>query len=232
MREVGRFVGCGGLAKSLAPGRGTYGLVRSAAFQGCKDRRKILKWRHMRAFSGSVSEWCGRADAARLLPQQPPSGRAAAARTQAAAAPAAAWRLGSIRLAAGQHPPRPNGCWPVPERMLRPGSHCLFVFHLLQTSRRTLQHRCGRGQASYTTLGSRPAPGTPSAKRSVGTRRAASMWDTLSEGTARAAQLAPSAVTASAVGGSATRSVVDRVSPTTSGSSTPHDRACSSTCPG
>ena len=43
MREVGRFVGCGGLAKSLAPGRGTYGLVRSAAFQGCKDRRKILK---------------------------------------------------------------------------------------------------------------------------------------------------------------------------------------------
>ena len=47
-------------------------------------------------------------------------------------------------------------------------------------------------------LGSRPAPGTPpSAKRSVGTRRAASMQlaqDTLPEGTARAAQLAPSAV--------------------------------------
>ena len=81
-------------------------------------------------------------------------------------------------------------------------------------------------------LGSRPAPGTPCGKRSVGTRRAASMQDTLFEGTARAAQLAPSAVTASAVGGSATRSVVDRVSPTTSGSSTPHDRACSSTCPG
>ena len=57
-------------------------------------------------------------------------------------------------------------------------------------------------------LGSRPAPGTPSARRSVGTLRAASMQDTLSEGTARAAQLAPSAVTASAVGGSATRSVV------------------------
>ena len=68
-------------------------------------------------------------------------------------------------------------------------------------------------------LGSRPAPGTPSAKRSVGTRRAASMQDTLSEGTARAAQLAPSAVTAGAVGGSATRRVVGRVSPTTSGSS-------------
>ena len=58
-------------------------------------------------------------------------------------------------------------------------------------------------------LGSRPAPGTPSAKRSVGTRRAASMQDTVPEETARAAQLAPSsAVTASAVGGSATRSVV------------------------
>jgi hypothetical protein len=35
-----------------------------------------------------------------------------------------------------------------------------------------LQHRCGRVQAEFTsthtTLGSRPAPGTPSAKRSVG----------------------------------------------------------------
>jgi hypothetical protein len=39
------------------------------------------------------------------------------------------------------------------------------------------------------------------------TRRAASMQDTLPEGTARAAQLAPSAVTASAVGGSATPEV-------------------------
>ena len=45
------------------------------------------------------------------------------------------------------------------------------------------------------------------------------MQDTLPEGTARATQLAPSAVTASAVGGSANRSVVGRVSPTTSGSS-------------
>ena len=68
-------------------------------------------------------------------------------------------------------------------------------------------------------LGSRPAPGTPSAKRPVGTRRAASMQDTLSEGTARAAQLAPSAATAGAVGGPATRGVVGRVSPKTSGSS-------------
>ena len=132
--EVVRFVGCGGLATSLAPGRGTYRLVRSAAFQGCKDRRKILKWRHMRAFSGYVSEWCGRADAARLLPQQPPSGRAAAARTQAAAAPAAAQRPGRIRLAAGQHPPRPNGCWPVPERTL-PNAYVFFICCRLRVSR-------------------------------------------------------------------------------------------------
>jgi hypothetical protein len=57
------------------------------------------------------------------------------------------------------------------------------------------------------------------------------MQDTLSEGTARAAQLAPSAVTASAVGRSATRSVVaDCLSPTTSDSSrSTRDRACSST---
>eukprot|EP00964_Phaeocystis_antarctica_P088631 scaffold56421_cov68-Phaeocystis_antarctica.AAC.1 len=45
------------------------------------------------------------------------------------------------------------------------------------------------------------------------------MQDTLSEGTARATQLAPAAVTASALGGSVHRSVVGRVSPTTSGSS-------------
>ena len=72
------------------------------------------------------------------------------------------------------------------------------------------QHRRDRVQASLTRTRRRalallgypsPAPGTPSAKRSVGTRRAASMQDTLSEGTARAAQLAPTAVTASAVGG-------------------------------
>jgi hypothetical protein len=75
--EVVHFVGFGGLATSLAPGRGTYGLARSAAFQGCKDRRKILKWRHMRAFSGSVSDWCGRAEAARKPPRLPPSVRAA-----------------------------------------------------------------------------------------------------------------------------------------------------------
>jgi hypothetical protein len=71
--------------------------------------------------------------------------------------------------------------------------------------------RPGSGQVhEHTTLGSRPAPGTLSAKRSVGTRRAASMQDTLPEGTARAAQqLAPSASPpASAVGRSTTRSVV------------------------
>ena len=57
-------------------------------------------------------------------------------------------------------------------------------------------------------LGFRPAPGTPSGTRSVGTRRAVRVVCMPSEGTARAAQLSASAVTASAVGGSATGSVV------------------------
>jgi len=77
-----------------------------------------------------------------------------------------------------------------------------------------VQHRCGRVQATSSRAHdaglSSCARNTTSAKRSVGTRRAASMQDTLSEGTARAAQqLAPSASPpASAVGRSATRSVV------------------------
>ena len=73
----------------------------------------------------------------------------------------------------------------------------------------------------HTALGSRPAPGTPSAKRSVGTRLAASMQDTLSEGAARAAQLAPSAITAPAQSEDLPPEVWCRLSPTTSGSSTP-----------
>jgi hypothetical protein len=35
-------VRCGGLAPLLAPGRGTYGSVWSAAFQRCKGRAKIV----------------------------------------------------------------------------------------------------------------------------------------------------------------------------------------------
>jgi len=69
--------------------------------------------------------------------------------------------------------------------------------------------RCGTARVCMgEALGSRLAPGTPSGKRSAGTHRAASMQDTLSERTARAAQLAASAVTTSAVGGSATGSGV------------------------
>ena len=93
----------------------------------------------MRGVSGFVLEWCGRAVAARLLPQQPPSGRAAAGQTPAEAAPAAVPSRPSDRLEAGQQPPRgrtgaavperllpaapasANGSWPVTERMLRPG---------------------------------------------------------------------------------------------------------------
>ena len=53
----------------------------------------------------------------------------------------------------------------------------------------------GRFKSAFVVLkGAGFAPGTPG-KRSVGTRRAASMQDTLSEGIARAAQLAPSTVT-------------------------------------
>eukprot|EP00964_Phaeocystis_antarctica_P011958 scaffold6597_cov77-Phaeocystis_antarctica.AAC.1 len=69
--------------------------------------------------------------------------------------------------------------------------------------------RCGAARVCHgEALGSRPVPGTPSGKRSAGTHRAVRVVCMLSERTARAAQLAPSAVTASAVGGSATRSVV------------------------
>ena len=42
--EVVRFVGCGGLATFLAPGRDTYrrtGSVWSAAFQPCKNVQHI-----------------------------------------------------------------------------------------------------------------------------------------------------------------------------------------------
>ena len=61
-------------------------------------------------------------------------------------------------------------------------------------------------------LGSRPAPGTPTGKRSAGTRRTASMQETLAEGTARASNAAGTFSghrhTASAVGASGTRGVV------------------------
>ena len=99
-----------------------YGLVRSAAFQGCKDRRKILKWRGHKAVcgrfqvlfrSGAVERMlpgCCRSSrpaAGRLPPgprqqppQQPPSGRAASA-----------WRPGSIRLEAERMLRWPGGCW-------------------------------------------------------------------------------------------------------------------------
>jgi hypothetical protein len=94
----------------MAPGRGTYGSVWSAPFQRCKGRAKVLKWRQMRAFSGYLTGWCGRAVAARLLPQQPPSGR---------------FLPGSCpvpgRFLAGSWPVPGRflaGSWPVPGRFL------------------------------------------------------------------------------------------------------------------
>jgi hypothetical protein len=58
---------------------------------------------------------------------------------------------------------------PAPAR--KPGPASVITRILLVQY--VLQHRCGRVQAEFTstTLGSRPAPGTPSAKRSVGTHR-------------------------------------------------------------
>ena len=106
-----RFVGCGGLAPLLAPDRGMYGSVWSAAFQRCKKWAKILKWRQMRAFSGSVSEWCGRAVASCPAPaagtaQRPGRNRPDPGRSRAS------YRLEAERfLPRGRTVPasRPNG---------------------------------------------------------------------------------------------------------------------------
>ena len=87
--------------------------------------------------------------------------------------------------------------------MCRPDEY-LSLRTFLRFAADALQHRCGRVQASITStrrwaLALRPEHHAGSDQSA--TRRAASMQDTLSEGTARAAQLAASAVTASAVGG-------------------------------
>ena len=114
-----RFVGCGGLAPLLAPGRGTYGSVWSAAFQRGKNWAKILKWRQMRAFSGSVSEWCGRAVPARLLPGScpVPARRPVPARLLPGSCPVPARFLPTQRPV----PSCPVPARPVPARFL-PGS--------------------------------------------------------------------------------------------------------------
>ena len=109
--EVVRFVEGGGLAPLLAPGRGMYGSVWSAAFQRCKKRAKILKWRQMRAFSGSVSEWCDRAVPARLLPGScpVPAQRPVPARFLPGSCPVPARFLPGSCPTAGQDPPRSGG---------------------------------------------------------------------------------------------------------------------------
>jgi len=65
-----------------------------------------------------------------------------------------------------------------------------------------------------------PSAGTPLEKRSAGSHRAAISWITLAEGSARGAPWASSALTASEVGGICDTSVVARLSPTRSRSST------------
>ena len=74
----------------------------SALQKACQN----IEWRQMRAFLGSVLEWCGRAVPARLLPQELPSGRAVPARTPAEAAPATASRPNGSCLAAERFLPR------------------------------------------------------------------------------------------------------------------------------
>ena len=64
-------------------------------------RRKILKWWHMRAFSGSVLEWCGRADAAAHSCR---SSRPAAGRLPAGPRQQPGNSRDSSRLEAGQQP--------------------------------------------------------------------------------------------------------------------------------
>ena len=82
----------------------------------------------------------------------------------------------------------------------------MSLFAVTQISWLPLQTRCRTHAAAMLAfvrarrwaLALRPEHHPRNRERSVGTRRAASMQDTLSEGTARAAQLAPSAVTAPA----------------------------------
>jgi hypothetical protein len=201
--------------------------------------------------------WCGRAVAARLLPQQPPSGRAAAGRTPTGAAPAAAWRRGSNRFEAGQQPSRgltdaarqPRGSClarAAPAQLLprqeAPAKNCKFPGTL--SARCRLRRLAANGLLAFSKtaalgvsefrvqsfneqnnskptkrLALRRHASFEAISRDTRSSQQPSMQDTLPEGTARATQLAPSAVTASAVGGSANISVVGRVSPTTNGSS-------------
>ena len=111
--EVVRFFGCGGLGTIMAPGRGTYGSVWSAAFQRCKKAcKRILIWRQMRAFFNSVSEWCGRAA---VLPGSCP----APARFLPDSCPVPAQRPVPARFLPGSCPVPAQR--PVPARFL-PGS--------------------------------------------------------------------------------------------------------------
>jgi len=78
-------------------------------FSALQKRAKILKWRQMRAFSGSVSEWCGRAVPARFLPGSCP----APARLLPGSCPVPAQRPVPARFL-------PGSC-PVPARFLPDG---------------------------------------------------------------------------------------------------------------
>ena len=98
------------LETCMATDRGTCGSVRSAAFQRCKKRANNIEMAAMRAFPNSVSEWCGRAVAARLLHGSCPV-RFLPTATGSCPAPArfTAWFLPSGRFLPGTLPARRPG---------------------------------------------------------------------------------------------------------------------------
>jgi len=115
------------LETCMATDRGTCGSVRSATFQRCKKRAKNIEMAAMRAFSNSVSEWCGRAVAARLLHGSCPV-RFLPTATGSCPAPArfTAWFLPGSCPAAGSCPVRylPDGRAGSASVGRRSGSSC------------------------------------------------------------------------------------------------------------
>ena len=111
----------------MATDRGTCGSVRSAAFQRCKKRANNIEMAAMRAFPNSVSEWCGRAVAARLLHGSCPV-RFLPTATGSCPAPArfTAWFLPGSCPAAGSCPVRylPDGRAGSASVGRRSGSSC------------------------------------------------------------------------------------------------------------
>ena len=144
------------LETCMATDRGTCGSVRSATFQRCKKRAKNIEMAAMRAFSNSVSEWCGRAVAARLLhgscpvrflPSDRflPGSCAVHCLVPARFLPSGRFLPGTCPTA-GQDPPRSGVGRAVPAQ--EPGSKKPAVYHS-----RVLHHASPCAGASYRTWG-------------------------------------------------------------------------------